>query len=209
MKNILCFGDSNTYGFDPETWGRYEYGQRWTGALQNILGDSCRIIEEGCCYRTTVFDDPTRPNSIGRPHLEMLLESHKPLDLVIICLGTNDLKRIFHVTATESALGLGELVKLVQRYDYGVHSAPRVLVLSPIVIREEIASRQFFGFGFEAAAESRNFASKFKEVADFYHCWFLDAANFAVPSRTDHLHMDREGHAALARGLAEFLRNHF
>lgn len=209
MKRILCFGDSNTFGFDPQNWGRYEYSQRWTGVLQKLLGASFQIIEEGCCGRTTVFDDPVRPNSAGRTHLEMLLESHRPLDLVILCLGTNDLKRIFHLTASEVALGMGELVRLVLRHDYGVHTAPQVLVLSPILIGKGIESKQFFGFGAEATEESKYLADKYKEVADFYGCGFMSAAWFAGPSETDLLHMDETGHAKLAKALAMEISRHF
>lgn len=202
MKRILCFGDSNTYGFDPKTMGRYEYHQRWTGALQKRLGDSYQVIEEGCCGRTTVFDDPVRRNSAGIAHLEMLLESHSPLALVILCLGTNDLKRMFHLTASEVALGMRELVRVVLRHDYGVHTMPQVLVLSPLLIGKGVENKRFFGFGPEAAEESKHLADKYKAVADFYKCGFMDAARFADPSETDLLHMDESGHAALAKALA-------
>ena len=110
MKNILCFGDSNTYGLKPEwikgDFGRHDENTRWPGAMRNILGDGYRVIEEGLCGRTTVFDDPTSPYRNGFDYLQPCLESHSPLDLVIIMLaggkhtytnmGSNDTHRTMH-----------------------------------------------------------------------------------------------------------------
>ena len=92
MKNILCYGDSNTWGYIPGGKGRYEYAVRWTGAAQRLLGDGYRIIEEGLNGRTTVFDSPFDGSVLnGKSHLMCCLMSHAPLDAVVIMLGTNDL----------------------------------------------------------------------------------------------------------------------
>lgn len=202
QKRILCFGDSNTYGFDHKTWGRYDYADRWPGALQKLLGPEYQIIEEGQCGRTTVFEDPTSPGSAGSGVLPVLLGSHRPLDLVILCLGTNDLKRIFNTTAVEVAKGMGELVRLTLRHDYGVYKAPQVLVLSPILIGEGIEDNEFFGFGRSAVAESARLAGYFKNTADVHNCLFMDASGIAAPAG-DRLHLDKAGHAAMARALAD------
>ena len=95
MKQILCFGDSNTYGYIPENGKRYAYADRWTGILSERLKDEdCRVIEEGLCGRTTVFEDELRIGRRGADLLPVLLESHSPLHRVILMLGTNDCKTV-------------------------------------------------------------------------------------------------------------------
>ena len=98
MINILCYGDSNTFGSIPKENKRYSINERWTGRLQNILGNDYRIIEEGLGGRTTVFDDPFEPGRNGIAYIEIALETHKPLDLIILALGTNDVKAHFSAT---------------------------------------------------------------------------------------------------------------
>lgn len=91
MKQILCFGDSNTWGLIPKTGERFPWGIRWTSILSEKLGqDKYHVVEEGLCGRTTVFDDPLRDGRCGVKVLPTLLESHDPIDLSIIMLGTND-----------------------------------------------------------------------------------------------------------------------
>ena len=98
MKHILCYGDSNTFGTDPVRGGRHPYEVRWTGALQRLLGGNYRVIEEGCGGRTTVFEDQLSYGRNGLKTLVPCIASHNPLDLIIIMLGTNDLKKRFQAT---------------------------------------------------------------------------------------------------------------
>lgn len=107
MKTVLCYGDSNTYGYDPSDGFRYPESVRWTCRLQKLLGDDYRIIEEGCNGRTTVFDDPIESWKNGRDYLKPCLNSHKPIDIVILMLGSNDLKETFHASAKQIAAGAG------------------------------------------------------------------------------------------------------
>ncbi|MDD4648195.1 MAG: GDSL-type esterase/lipase family protein [Sphaerochaeta sp.] len=95
MRRILCYGDSNTFGTNP-SGGRWQYDQRWTGILSSLLGPDFQIIEEGLGGRTTVFDDPLELHRSGREFLPVALHSHRPLDLVILSLGTNDCKKFFN-----------------------------------------------------------------------------------------------------------------
>ena len=99
MKQILCFGDSNTWGLDGETGKRFPWEERWTGILQEKLADrDIRIVEEGLCGRTTIFEDPLRLGRRGTELLPTLLETHTP-DAVVLMLGTNDCKTIFGASA--------------------------------------------------------------------------------------------------------------
>ena len=103
MKEVLCYGDSNTWGYNPKTKQRYDRNTRWPCVLQRELGEEFLVIPEGQNGRTTVWDDPVEGQKNGMTYLLPCLESHKPLDLVIITLGTNDLKHRFSVTAYDIA----------------------------------------------------------------------------------------------------------
>ena len=132
MKTILCYGDSNTWGYNPSTGGRYPRDVRWPGVLRRELGDDYLVIEEGLNGRTTVWDDPIEGYKNGKEYLVPCLETHKPLDLVIILLGTNDLKVRFSVSAYDIANGAGALVQIVQKSEIGPGGrAPQVLLLAP------------------------------------------------------------------------------
>lgn len=130
-KQILCFGDSNTWGFCPQSTSvaccRYPFSQRWTGVLQGMLGDGYRIAEEGLNGRTTVFEDPLFPDRRGMDAIDMLVRTHSPLDLVLIMLGTNDMKD--HLGTTNHAVARGVRALCEHALSVGAESGkkPRVL----------------------------------------------------------------------------------
>ena len=134
-KTVLCYGDSNTYGHAtvdrPD--GRYAPDERWTGVLAAALGPQWKVIEEGLGGRTTVSDDPIEgAEKNGRTYLYPCLMSHRPLDVVVIMLGTNDLKARFNKTAWEIAAGVGVLVDIVKTAAAGRNEGvPEILVVSP------------------------------------------------------------------------------
>ena len=120
MKEILCFGDSNTYGLIPGTTRRYDREARWTGILAEKLYDKgYRIIEEGLCGRTSVFDDATRDGRNGAKVLPMLLETHTPLDQVVLMLGTNDCKTYNHASADRIGKGIEKLIQQIRKAQEG------------------------------------------------------------------------------------------
>ena len=112
MKSILCYGDSNTWGYDPQTRSRFPHDVRWTGVLASSLGTGYRVVEEGLNGRTTRWDDPIEAGRNGLTFLQPCLESHLPLDLVIVMLGTNDLKQRFGLSASDIAQSAAEHRKL-------------------------------------------------------------------------------------------------
>ena len=204
MKTILCFGDSNTWGYVPGTDGqRFPPAVRWTGVLQSQLGSNVRIVEEGLNGRTTCWDDPTQDDRNGRRQLPFLLDSHAPLDLVIIMLGTNDLKHFFQLSAHDIALGAGALVQMVQQSQAGSAGSPRVLLIAPVQIVETPTP---FGHKFDdAIKKSQQFAAAYREIADELGCDFFDAAGVATCPNTDGVHLDAAGHAALGIALAKLI----
>lgn len=116
MRRILCYGDSNTWGYDAAADDRFPEEVRWTGVLQQLLGEGFRVIEEGQPGRTTVWDDPIEEHRNGKTALYSVLESQSPVDLVVLMLGTNDLKPRFSLNAFDIAAGLERLVRIIQTH---------------------------------------------------------------------------------------------
>ena len=134
MKSILCFGDSNTYGLKPDGTGRFEKTERWTGILSEMLRpDDYDVIEEGLVGRTTVFEDSTRIGRNGSKLLPILLESHGPVDTVVLMLGTNDCKTVYNASPRLIARGAEILLKQIRANNENA----KILLLSPIYLGEK------------------------------------------------------------------------
>lgn len=197
MKQILCFGDSNTYGLIPKTNGRYPFGVRWTSILAQKLGfQEYHVIEEGLCGRTTMFDDPLRDGRCGIKILPTILETHSPIDLTIIMLGTNDCKTIYGATAEIIAKGAERLIKQV----HSVVENSEILLISPIHLGNDIKNfdAEFSNISVEV---SRNIADAYKKLSVLEKIHFLDASSFAEPSSADQEHLDEDGHRLLAEAV--------
>lgn len=204
MKNILCYGDSNTWGYTPGTGERFSSTQRWPCILQQSLGKTFHIIEAGLNGRTTVFDDPGKDGRNGLAGLGPLLKSCPPLDLVILMLGTNDLKHHLGVSAVETARGIERLVEEIELRSAGLKpESTQILIISPPGIETSSQSQDPLFRG--ALEKMREFPRLFAEVANNKACHFLDAAQFVNPSPIDGVHLDAEGHACLAGAMARLL----
>jgi len=214
LKNILCFGDSNTYGFSPDwvkgNFGRHDRSVRWTGRLQELLGDEYRIIEEGLSGRTTVFEDPTMPDLYGLPYFRPCLKSHTPLDLVIIMLGTNDTKGFFHARPVEIAMGLARLIQIAKDpATYMGMKVPKILVAVPVPIGEAALSLPDGITTPEMIEKSRGLASEYRKIAKMYGCEFIDLGEVAKTADYEGVHLDAEGHKAVAEAYAAKIREIF
>lgn len=204
MKNILCYGDSNTWGHNPDAtvegeW-RLPHHSRWPNLVQKALGDGYHVVEEGLGGRTTMFEEPSSPGRNGLALLVPLMQSHQPLELIVFMLGTNDTKSTHSAPAGEIAMGMEALVKAAQNpFATDRRRAPEILIISPILV----AKPAFFNLFDEGSMEkSRQLAPEYRRVAEAYGCHFLDAAQYASPSPKDNIHLDAAGHAALAAPVA-------
>ena len=208
MKRILCYGDSNTFGYDPVTGERYPSKVRWTGRLQEQLGQDYCVVEEACNGRTACYTDPKEEWKNGMYYLKPCLNSQKPLDAVIIMLGTNDLKTMFHASVKEIAAGVGHLVDTVFEFTEEKQGfKPVVILVSPPAIGTGIIASSFKGsFDSSAAAHSLEFSGYYRSIAKEKGCFFLDAAAIISPSEEDSLHLMPEAHAALADELEKIVR---
>jgi lysophospholipase L1-like esterase len=224
MKSILCYGDSNTYGYIPASGGRYDHKTRWPRVLEELLNrgtlnkgtelfnkgtedKNYEIIEEGLCGRTSCRDDPFEAHLNGLTPLISIIRSHMPLDLVIIMLGTNDLKSRFHASAYDIAKGVQRLALDVLNSAAGPGGgAPAVLMLCPPPLCEcpALADDPVFG---ESIAVSREMSRWFSTLAEECDALFLDAGQYIESSRLDGVHFEAAEHRRLALSLTDFVHS--
>ena len=201
-RTVLCFGDSNTHGADPTRPDRFAWEVRWPGVLQGSLGVGWRVIEEALGGRTTVFDDPFSEGRNGRAYLQPCLESHQPVDLLTLMLGTNDLKAVYRNTAQTVAAGMTNLVRLARRSEAGPGGkAPAILVIAPAPLGPIAGFSELWGFG-EAVAASRELARFYRLVAEQEGVEFLDAGEVAAVDPSEGVHITAESHHNLGQAVA-------
>ena len=211
MKTILCFGDSNTHGTNPHDYSRFDIHTRWPGAMRDALGEGYWVIEEGCGGRTTVHDDPIESpfqggSKNGSAYLRPCLHSHKPLDLVIILLGTNDLKVRFSVSAEDIARGAAVLVETVKRSEAGPDGKPpQVLLIAPPPTAS-LKDTPFEAMLAGAEAKSEQFGERFATIAKELNVPLLDAGGVIETSTTDGVHWEADQHIKLGQAVAERVR---
>ena len=209
MKQILCFGDSNTWGLNAETGTRFPWEERWTGVLQEKLqGRDIRVIEEGLCGRTTIFEDPFRIGRRGTELLPTLLETHTP-DAIVLMLGTNDCKTYNHASADRIGKGIEKLIQQIRKADPAID----ILLVSPIELGEDVWKPGFdLEFDQHSVKVSKQLKQTYLKIAWKYGCDFLAASDVAKPSKADMEHMNEKGHKNLAKAIESFLvekeRNH-
>jgi lysophospholipase L1-like esterase len=200
VRSILCYGDSNTWGSDPETGERFPEDVRWPGVMRTKLGDDYRVIEEGLPGRTTVWNDPIEgDHKNGRTYLGPCLESHSPVDLVTLMLGTNDLKARFGCSASDIAQGAASLAEMVQRSGCGPGgAAPVVVLISP----PPVATLTDMAEMFDGASEkSGQFSEHYERFAEQYGCEFFDASTVIASSDVDGIHLDAGEHRKLGEAV--------
>jgi lysophospholipase L1-like esterase len=212
MKTILCYGDSNTWGYNPDGTGRYPKHIRWTSVLQNELGYDYDVIPEGLNGRTTVWDDPVRGEyRNGKKYLLPCLHTHKPIDLVILFLGSNDLKYRFHVSSSEIAQSVEMLTNIIKKSETGPDMcSPEILVIipPPILIPNEAKKIGYLASEFEKAViKSKHFPQTFKAVLKD-QCHLIDTSKIIKTSEIDGMHLDPESHAMLGKEVAKYIRDH-
>tara|TARA_R100000027_G_scaffold26772_2_gene19425 strand:- start:2501 stop:3133 length:633 start_codon:yes stop_codon:yes gene_type:complete len=203
MKNILCFGDSLTWGVNAATGGRHPWNDRWTGVAQQHLGDGYRIIEEGLPGRTTVYDDPFSDHRNGRKVLPMLLESHAPLDLVVIQMGANDLQVQRPTTAREVAMGLCSLQQMVitSRCGPTFEQPPQCLIVSPPPLpKTQGLMNVLFRDRNEVFAAIPNELALSAATLEFP---WIDAATLIESDGPDGVHLSAESNRILGTAIAE------
>jgi lysophospholipase L1-like esterase len=202
-RTILCFGDSNTWGYSPETGERLAPEVRWPGVLAARLGSEARVIEEGLNGRTSAYDDPLDPILNGKTFLPVCLATHAPIDVVVVFLATNDVFLPEGITAHYAAAGVGVLVDMVARSESGPQgAAPAVVAIVPppfAPLGESEVS------GPNAVEQSQLFSEAFERMATERDVTVLDLRGVATSSPLDGIHFDVEGHRAIGEAVAAVL----
>ncbi|WP_438996803.1 SGNH/GDSL hydrolase family protein [Candidatus Puniceispirillum sp.] len=211
-RSLLCFGDSNTHGTPPmeslSSQGRFGIDVRWPAVMQTRLAPDWTVIEEGHPGRTTVHDDPINgAHKNGIRMLPALLETHRPLDVIVIMLGTNDLQHRFGVNAAEIALAIGKIIEIIKASDSGINQhAPDILLMSPPPVMQAGCLADIFENSIDNAhALSGTIANMAKQHDVPY---FDTGAHIAV-SPIDGVHFDAESHITLGLAMAVAIRKFF
>jgi len=207
LRTVLCYGDSLTWGYDPEGPSRHRLEDRWPSVLQAALGTGAHVVAEGLNGRTTAFDDHlSGADRNGARLLPTLLESHAPLDLVIIMLGSNDMKPWVHGHPLPARQGMARLVDIVRGHPYPLDApAPDLLIVSPppLTATANVEFAEMFGHRLEA---SRELAAQYSSLAEEVGCGFFDAGSVAISSELDGVHLDAGNTRAIGEGLAAIVR---
>lgn len=210
MKTILAYGDSLTFGADPGGGPRHGYEHRWPTTLEKALGGQARVIAEGLGGRSTAYDDWTNgADRNGARILPTLLESHKPLDLVIIMLGTNDLKPFVAGSAAFAARGARRLIEMTRGHFAATgEAAPDIILVSPPQVVPTTNESMLSNFGGldHLLAESHQFARHYQRHAAETGVRFFDAATVCKADPRDGVHLDAANTAAIGEGLAPLVK---
>ena len=199
VKTILCYGDSITWGYNPKDGTRFEYFQTWPGVMEKILGSGYKVITEAITGRTTCWDLPYAPYRNGKEYLPMLMESHSPLDLVIVMLGLNDLMKLVGKSADESAWGLLSLVRIILSPVFG-GVPPKILIIAPPTIGKMSAMNNMAYEGMEK--ESKKLARCYRTIAKESKSEFMDSNEYIKVSNIDGVHPLSDQYKILGEAIA-------
>jgi lysophospholipase L1-like esterase len=207
MKTILAFGDSLTWGVEAGTYKRHAFEDRWPHALNNALGSNYHVIAEGLRGRTTVHDDHlVDENRNGAKALPMLLASHQPLDLVIIALGTNDLKQPWWSRASDARRGVQRLVEITQRFSYLPNmKTPKILVIAPpaVIHTENSEYDKIFSHSIK---ESQKFGTEYQLLEQTHGVRVFDANGVVEVDPRDGVHLDAANSKKLGLALVPIIK---
>ena len=206
IKKIICFGDSNTHGYNSKTMGRFSEEERWPKLLGKYLGEEYDVVEEGLEGRTACFDDPLFEGLCGFYYLYPCIMTHKPVDLLIIMLGTNDVKARFSATPENVAKGIDRLIQKALDTPIAFRNKPNVLLVCPPPINPGYEKTEIFGEMGEGCVEkSRALAPLYENVAKLKGVHFIDAGSIEGVDMYpyDHMHLSLDAHANLAKYLAK------
>ena len=199
MKKILCYGDSNTFGYNPEDGSRYDENNRWSGILNNLLGDTYIVIEDGLNNRTGFVDNPNGFNYNSMLHFPKLVENLF-VDILILAIGTNDLQFLFNFDCEIFERKLSELISIAKA------KSTQIILIPPVIMIDEVCSKSFsHQFDKNSILKAKQANNIYKKIADMTNCYYFNINNFVKPSKIDGLHYDKSSHLLIAKQLAEFI----
>lgn len=208
VKTVVCYGDSNTWGAFQmeEEWRRYGRDVRWPSVLDTLLGDGVEVRNEGLIGRTLVAHDSKKPHRTGIRHLTSILKTSDPTDLVLIMLGTNDMKTEYDLTANDIFEHLRQTITLIRKEGKGLIRDPKILIICPprVIFRDDGGIDERMARVVEI---SKELPVLFQKVANETGCAFIDAGMHIQSSGKDGYHLDPEAHRKLASVVADEVRS--
>lgn len=204
MKKILCFGDSNTYGYTPATGVRFDEGTRWAGRLSALLGKDYLILEEGMNNRNGFFKNPQSIKLCGVDYLPIYLQNHKDIDICIFALGTNDAQFFYNLDKQTVQNGLQSLTNSLLE----ANSETKIIIIPPVKIQPNILDGIFsMQFDLSSVKRIEETFDEYKNFAQKNGFYYLDLNEFVKPSEADGLHYSPDSHRVIAEKIAEFVRS--
>lgn len=202
MKKILCFGDSNTYGYIPKSGERYKTDVRWTGILKELLGKNFEIIEAGCNNRTCFVDNPDGKIFTGYKILPELLEND--LDYVILAIGINDLQLFFNADYDDIKNGIVNLINITRNK---IPNTNIILVAPPKISKDVLKGNFAFQFDEKSIEKSLKIGEIYRTAAKENECLFLNLDEIIEVSPKDGLHYEPEAHKIIAQEIFNIINN--
>ena len=201
MKNILCYGDSNTYGYNTKNMSRYDENTRWTAILQKDLGEEYKIINEGMPNRTGFIENPDGILFSSQKHFPETLSKIDNIYILILAIGTNDLMFKYNITFDTVEMGLNNLIKLAKE------KTSNIIIIPPTIMNKNVLKGYFSSmFDKTSITKAKEAGKIYKQIADKNNCRYFDINEFTEPSAFDGLHYDEESHKLIADKLAEFIK---
>lgn len=214
MKRILCYGDSNTWGYDPgaydfetEAFNRFPKDVRWTGVLAKCLEGKAEIIEEGFNGRTTGFEEPYLPGRSSMTHFPVAFYSHEPLDLIVMMLGTNDTKDLFCAQPAVIGYCLEKMIWDIRNtISVSLSQGCRILLIAPIDLTLMQNGKYLNGFSEKSSEKVRELPEIYRKIAERQGCAFLNGQDIVKPSPIDGIHMDASSHRIFGEAVAKKIK---
>lgn len=204
MKKIICYGDSNTFGFNPKGGTRFDENTRWTSLLQKNLSLEYEVINEGVCDRTGFVNNPKGFLYSAPKHFPKFILKSENFDILILWLGTNDLQIQYNISIGTIEKGLENLIKSAQT------KAKNIIIIPSVILSEKVLEG-FFNFQFDKTSivKSRKIGRIFRQIAGANHCAYFDINKIVTPCDFDGLHYDENSHKIIADKLTEFIKKTF
>ena len=201
MKKIICYGDSNTFGFNAKDGSIFDENTRWTSLLQKNLGAEYEVVNEGMYDRTGFSDNPRGDLFSGPKHFLEMLSKTDNIDLLILAIGTNDLQSQYNISFDTIENGLRNLVNLAKT------KVKNIIIIPPVKLDERILKGAFnTQFDETGVEKSKKVGQIYRQIADENGCEIFDINEFTTPSDYDGLHYDENSHRLIAEKLAEFIK---
>ena len=202
MKKIICYGDSNTFGYNTSDGSRYDEDTRWTCVLQKNFKEEYEVINEGMCDRTGFVDNPKGFLFSAQRHFPKMLSKTDNVDLLILWLGTNDLQSQYDIGFNAVESGLEKLIRLAKG------KAKHIVIIPPVILSEKVVEGPFnFQFDETSIGKSKKIGRIFKKLSNINYCDFFDVNKFVSPTDIDGLHYDETAHKLIGEKLTNFVSN--